>query len=48
LIRYDIVQSLRDAHDATGDEDLRTTAQELIDSESDAKYRKKYATVWKR
>ncbi len=48
LIRYDIVQSLHNAHDATGDEGLRATAQELIDSESDVKYRKKYATVWRR
>ncbi|HZG92244.1 MAG TPA: hypothetical protein VEZ42_18715 [Pseudonocardia sp.] len=47
LIRYDIVQSLRNAYDASGDESLRAAAQELIASESDAKYRKKYATVWK-
>jgi hypothetical protein len=48
LIRYDILQSLRAVHDATGDETLRATAEQLIDSEPDPKYRKKYATVWKR
>jgi hypothetical protein len=48
LIRYDILQSLRTVHDATGDETLRATAEQLIDSESDVKYRKKYATLWKR
>ncbi|MET8334242.1 hypothetical protein ABZV14_15650 [Streptosporangium canum] len=47
LIRYDIVRSLRDVYDATGDESIRTAALELIDSEDDVKYRKKYAGVWK-
>jgi hypothetical protein len=47
LIRYDIVQSLRNAHDASGDETLRATAEQLIDSETDPKYRKKYATAWR-
>ncbi|WP_214402756.1 hypothetical protein [Pseudonocardia lacus] len=48
LIRHDIAQSLRNAYDATGDETLRATAEQLIDSESDVKYRKKYAALWKR
>jgi hypothetical protein len=47
LIRYDILQSMRNVHDATGAEGIRKTAQELIDSESDAKYRKKYAKLWR-
>ncbi|WP_345383209.1 hypothetical protein [Pseudonocardia yuanmonensis] len=47
LIRHDIVCSLRDVHEATGDETVRATALELIDSEDDPKYRKKYAGVWK-
>jgi quinol monooxygenase YgiN len=48
LIRYDILQSLRTVHDATGDETLRATAEHLIDTETDPKYRKKYATLWRR
>jgi hypothetical protein len=47
LIRFDVVQSMRDVYDVTGAESSRTTAQELIDSEADVKYRKKYAGLWK-
>ena len=47
LTRSDILQSLRQVYDQTGDETVRTTAQELIDSEDDDTYRKKYAKVWK-
>lgn len=47
LIRYDILQSLRQVYDETRDETIRATAQELIDSEDDDTYRKKYAKVWK-
>jgi hypothetical protein len=47
LIRNDILQSMRNTCDATADEDLRTTARELIESETDDKYRKKYARIWK-
>ena len=47
LIRYDIVRSLRDVYDATGDESVRAAALELIGSEDDVRYRKKYAGVWK-
>jgi hypothetical protein len=47
LVRFDIVQSMRNVYDHTGDEVIRTTAQELIDDETDDKYRRKYAKVWK-
>jgi hypothetical protein len=47
LIRYDIVVSLRKVFDAVGDEGVRATALELIGSEDDVKYRKKYAGVWR-
>lgn len=47
LIRHDILQSMRTVHDHTGDEDIRTTAHELIDTETDEKYRAKYAKLWK-
>jgi hypothetical protein len=47
LIRYDIIVSLGNMYDAVQDESIRAKALELIDIESDAKYRKKYAGVWK-
>ena len=48
LIRYDISQSLRDVYDATYDEKVRQTALALIETETDAKYKKKYASLWKK
>jgi HEAT repeat protein len=48
LVRYDIVESLKKVYDATGDESVREKALELIAAEDDAKYRKKYAGVWKK
>lgn len=48
LIRYDIVESLRKLYDRDGDEAVRRLALELIESEEDPKYRKKYASVWKK
>ena len=48
LIRYDIVESLRKIYDETSDERIRQRALDLIDTEDDLKYRKKYATLWKR
>jgi hypothetical protein len=51
LIRYDIVRSLKDTaaalDDALGADELRATALQLIDSEDDVKYRKKYAGGWR-
>jgi hypothetical protein len=47
LIRYDILESLRRVYDAVGDESLRTTAQQLIETEQDPKYKKKYWTLWR-
>ena len=48
LIRYDIVESLRKVYDAAEDEEVKRKALALIETEQDLKYRKKYATVWKR
>jgi hypothetical protein len=48
LIRYDILETLRRIYDLTADETLRTTATVLIDTEPDTKYRKKYATLWRK
>jgi hypothetical protein len=47
LIRYDILQDLRKLCDAAPDEEIRRTAAELIAIETDAKYRAKYATLWR-
>lgn len=47
LVRYDITQVLRNVYDAVDDEDVKAAALALIDTESDPKYRKKYATVWR-
>ena len=47
LIRYDIIQDLRNLYDAVRDETIKQKALELIETEEDAKYKKKYASVWK-
>ena len=48
LIRYDILQSMRNVYDAVKDEKIKEKALELIETEDDLKYRKKYASLWKR
>lgn len=48
LIRYDIIVDLRNLYDALKDEAIKTKALELIETETDPKYKKKYATVWKK
>jgi hypothetical protein len=47
LIRFDIIQSLRTLYDAVKDDAVRACAVALIERESDLKYRKKYAAVWR-
>ena len=47
LIRYDIIQGLRDLYDVVGDDALKNKALKLIAAEDDEKYRKKYAGVWR-
>ena len=48
LIRYDIAVDLRQLYDAVKDESIRKKALELIETEPDLKYRKKYAGAWKK
>lgn len=48
LIRADIMQSMRNVYDAVGDESIKERALALVETEADAKYRKKYASVWKK
>jgi hypothetical protein len=47
LIRADIIESLRRVHDATGDQAIHDTAEQLIGTEPDDKYRRKYTKIWK-
>jgi hypothetical protein len=47
LIRHDIIESMRKVYDASSNETVKAKAMELIATEDDLKYRKKYATVWK-
>ncbi len=47
LIRYDICVVIKKVFDGTQDEKLRAAALALIETETDLKYRKKYAGVWK-
>ena len=48
LIRYDIIEDLRKLYDAAPDEAIQARALALIETETDDKYRKKYAAVWRR
>jgi len=47
LIRYDIIQGLKRLYDAVKDETVREKAMQLIGTETDDKYREKYASVWR-
>lgn len=47
LIRYDIMVSLAELSRATGDESVRTKAAELVELETDLKYKKKYSGALK-
>lgn len=48
LIRYDIIVDLRNLYNATTSSEIKEKALELIELEEDVKYKKKYATVWKK
>jgi hypothetical protein len=47
LIRYDIIEGMRNLYDEVKDEKIKDKALELIELEEDPKYKKKYASVWK-
>ncbi len=47
LIRYDIIQDLKNLYAAVPDDAIKEKALALIEMEADLKYRKKYATVWR-
>lgn len=46
LIRYDILVSMRNLYNAATSSEIKEKALELIEVETDAKYKKKYAGVW--
>jgi hypothetical protein len=48
LIRYDILVALRRVYDLINDGQILSTAEALMACEKDSKYRKKYATVWRK
>ena len=48
LIRYDIIVDLHNLYDAVKDEVIKEKALELVEIEKDSKYKKKYATVWRK
>src|SRR5829696_6998202 len=47
LIRYDIIQGLHTLYNEVKDETIKKKALALIETEADAKYKKKYSSVWK-
>ena len=47
LIRYDILVVLRRVYDLSKDEAVWSAAKRLMALEEDAKYAKKYMTVWR-
>lgn len=48
LIRFDIIQGMRNLYDQIKDEELKRIALDLIEKVEDEKYKKKYAAVWKK
>lgn len=47
LIRYDIALALRSLYDASPDDTVKAKALALIATETDDKYRRKYASAWR-
>jgi hypothetical protein len=47
LIRFDIIQGLRNLYDEVKDEEIKQKALDLIKTEDNSKYQKKYMSVWK-
>lgn len=47
LIRFDIIQGLKNLYEEVEDEEIKREAIKLIEREEDNKYRKKYMNVWK-
>jgi hypothetical protein len=48
LIRYDILQGLKNLYDQVGDETIKIKALAWIELETEEKFRKKYARLWRK
>lgn len=46
LLRFDMIQGLKKLFDQLQDEDIKQTALDLIETEEDLKYKKKYLSEW--
>jgi hypothetical protein len=47
LIRFDIIQGLKNLYDQVKDEEIKQKALDLIETEEDRKYQKKYKAIWR-
>lgn len=47
LIRFDMIKGLKNLYDELKDEEIKQKALELIETEENSKYQKKYMSVWK-
>jgi len=47
MIRYDISQVIRRVYELAGDKKVKDRTLALLATEEDAKYRRKYAGLWK-
>lgn len=47
LIRFDIIQNLKNLYEQLNEEEIKEKAMELIEMEEESKYQKKYMSVWK-
>ncbi|MFP7478534.1 hypothetical protein [Terribacillus saccharophilus] len=47
LIRFDILQNMKQLYNQLDDEAIKQTAMDLIETVKDDKYKKKYKTIWK-
>ncbi|HMQ33943.1 MAG TPA: hypothetical protein PKD53_24640 [Chloroflexaceae bacterium] len=48
LVRYDIIEGMRKLYEQVPDAQLRELALALIATETESKYQKKYAAVWRK
>ena len=48
LIRADIIENLKNMYDLLNEELIRSKAYELIDMETDDRYKKKYLSIWRK
>lgn len=47
FIRNDMIQNMRNLYDHYGDQDIKQTVLDLINTVDNEKYQKKYRNIWK-